>query len=451
MDDAPLMVTISGLRGIAGQSLTESVAARYALAFGRHLQAARGPDPLVVIGRDGRPSGAGFQDVAAAALQQIGCRVLCLGVATTPGVAIMVEARQADGGIVITASHNPLPWNGMKLLRHDGIAPSPDEARAIIGRFESEPDPALKTIESPPEDHAIIALHTERILQQIDVDAIRSRRPKVVLDSVNGAGGPETARLFEALGVDLVHLYGEPTGAFAHTPEPTEQNLQGLCGAVTEHAADLGMAQDPDADRLALVDGQGRYIGEEYTLALCAKRMFQRQPGDAVANLSTSRMIDDVAAETGGTVHRTPVGEANVAQRMKQVHAVIGGEGNGGVIWPVISHIRDSLCGAALVLELLAVSGRSLAEWVQSIRPYVICKEKVPMHPGLAEKAFERVAAAWPEGRADRQDGLRIDLDDGWIHVRPSNTEPIFRIIVEAPTDQAAEALMAMGRQAVGG
>ena len=445
------MVTLSGLRGIAGSSLTPPVAARYALAFGRHLIQTRGPGPTVVIGRDGRPSGEVFQNSAAAALRQIGCRVHCLGVATTPGVAIMVDELGADGGIVITASHNPGQWNGMKLLGHDAVAPSAEQARSIIERFEAEPEPPAVSAEPESEDHAILDLHTERIIRHIDVAAIAGAQLKVVVDSVCGAGGPETARLLETLGLEPVHLHSEPTGIFPHTPEPTEQNLGGLCEAVRRHGADLGLAQDPDADRLALVDGGGRYIGEEYTLVLCSMRIFQRQSGSAVANLSTSRMIDDVAAAAGATVHRTPVGEAHVAARMKKLGAVIGGEGNGGVIWPAVGWVRDSLCGAALVLELLAVSGRSLADWVGQIKPYVILKDKVPIEPGLAERAFERLQARWPGAKVDRQDGLRLDLAEGWIHARASNTEPIFRLIVEADGQTTARSMMAAAREAVCG
>jgi phosphomannomutase len=444
-----LMVSISGLRGIVGRTFTPAVVARYAGAFAEHLIATRTDKPSVVIGCDGRPSGSQMQAAAAAALERAGCTVHCLGVATTPGVAIMVQHFQADGGIVITASHNPQQWNGLKLLRHDSIAPPPDEARAIIERFESAADPPAGPVPHVDEDHSIIERHTDLIVAHIDVEAIRARRPKVVLDSVCGAGGPETAQLLNHLGVELIHLHGEPTGQFPHTPEPTEQNLVSLCEAVREHGADLGLAQDPDADRLALVDELGRYIGEEYTLVLCARRLLARTPGPVATNLSTSRMIDDVAAEFGCTVYRTPVGEANVAGRMKDVGAVIGGEGNGGIIWPVISYIRDSLCGAALVLEALSLDGRSLSEQVGQIRPYVILKQKMPIAEGLAEKAFDRIAELWPDGKADRQDGLRIDLPDGWVHVRPSNTEPILRIIVEAQGAVRAQALMTEAEAAV--
>jgi phosphomannomutase len=255
--------------------------------------------------------------------------------------------------------------------------------------------------------------------------------------------------LLETLGVELVHLYAEPTGQFPHTPEPTRENLTGLCEAVREHGADIGFAQDPDADRLAVVDEAGRYIGEEYTLALAALHVLSRTPGPAVANLSTSRMLDDLAERYGGHVIRTPVGEANVAAAMREHQAVIGGEGNGGVIWPPIACVRDSLGGMALLLELLAGRDQPLSRIVADIPAYAIVKTKQPIAPGGAEGILQRLADRYADEKLDTQDGVRIDRDRGWVHVRPSNTEPILRVIAEAPDQSAAEALIDEMRQQI--
>ncbi|MBI1373899.1 MAG: phosphoglucosamine mutase [Phycisphaera sp.] len=444
-DTPNLMLSISGLRGLIGDSLTPDVAARYAGAFGSWLkETTRDPHPRVVVGRDSRPSGEMIERAAVAGLIGVGCRVVTLGIVTTPGVAIMAEHRDAHGGMVLTASHNPIIWNGIKLLRHDGVAPPPDQAEQIIERFRLDRIDHVEVGDLQPVTHDDSShdVHLGRILPHIDVEAIRAAKPRVVLDSVHGAGGPATARLMRQLGVDLVHLYGEPTGQFPHTPEPTAENLTGLCDAVREHGAAVGMAQDPDADRLALVDEHGRYIGEEYTLALCTMHVLSRTPGPVVANLSTSRMVDDIAARFGVAVHRTAVGEANVASKMRDISAAVGGEGNGGIIWPKVIHVRDSLAGAALVLEMLATTGRSLSELVAEIPAYVIRKEKLPIRAGMADAAAAKVREAFVGERIDTQDGTRVDLTDAWVHVRPSNTEPILRIIAEAPSGDVADALI---------
>ena len=442
------MVSVSGLRGIVGRSLTPPLAARYGAAFGSWLRETTGEEsPLVVVGRDSRPSGPMVEHAAVAGLIATGCRVVTIGVAATPTTAVMVEHLHAHGGMVITASHNPIEWNGIKTLRHDGIAPPlappPEQAEKIIARFRDDriDYAAVEQLRPTAHDDSANAVHIARILARIDAEAIRRRRPKVVLDSVCGAGGPATAALLHELGVELVHLHGEPTGRFPHIPEPTAENLTGLCDAVREHGADLGFAQDPDADRLAIVDETGRYIGEEYTLALCAMRVLERcEPSNraVAANLSTSRMIDDVAARFGAAVHRTPVGEANVADAMRRTGAIAGGEGNGGIIWPEVVMVRDSLAGIALVLELLATSNQHLSELVRDIPAYAIVKRKLPIREGLAERAIERLAERFTGEKIDRQDGIRIDLAAGWIHVRPSNTEPILRIIAEAADEPAA-------------
>lgn len=459
---APLMLSVSGVRGLVGRSLTPDVVAKYAAAFGQWVvdgQAGSGAGsaPVVVLGRDSRPSGEMFEMAAASGLASAGCTVVRLGVATTPGVAIMVEHLRAAGGMVVTASHNPIIWNGLKPLRHDGVAPPPEQATAIIDRFKrgdityAEVD----ALQPTREDRSAARVHVEAILPHIDVDAIRAAKLKVVVDSVHGAGGEETRELLHALGFDdsrIVHLYAEPTGLFPHTPEPLRENLTELAAAVKRHGADIGFAQDPDADRLALVDDRGEYMGEEYTLALCGLHVLRK--GDvAAANLSTSRMLDDIAAKAGATVVRSPVGEANVAKAMRGAGAVLGGEGNGGIIWSKVIHVRDSLVGIALLLEMLAKRKRRLSEIAREIPAYAIVKDKVPFDAALAASLVDRLRARFPKQRIDLQDGVRIDWDppeSKWVHVRPSNTEPIVRLIAEAGDEAVAKALLREVRDALG-
>ena len=452
MPDSPLMLSISGMRGFVGASLTPTVVTRYAAAFGSWLKASRGTaNPRVAVGRDSRPSGAMVESAAVAGLLSVGCRVTRLGIVSTPGVAVMLDELSADGGMVLTASHNPIVWNGVKPLRHDGVAPPPDDVRDIIGRFErDELDYAdVHGLSTVDDDDTTVAVHVARVLKHVDVELIRGAKLKAVVDSVHGAGGPEAAALLDALGVELVHEYAEPTGLFPHIPEPTRDNLVGLCDSVQEHAADIGFAQDPDADRLAVVDERGIYIGEEYTLALCVLHGL-KQGGHVAANLSTSRMIDDIAASVGGTIHRTPVGEANVAKAMRDHGATLGGEGNGGIILAPVSQVRDSLVGMALLLEMLAQRKQPLSAIVASIPAYAIVKDKAPIDSELVARIGPALSVAFASQQMDTQDGVRVDWPDRWVHVRPSNTEPIVRLIAEAATAEEANALIAETKAALG-
>lgn len=444
-NEAPLMLGISGMRGLVDRSLTPSIVARYAMAFGRWLQdrCPGQPAPQVLLGRDSRPSGQRFEAAAVTGLMAAGCFVRRLGVVSTPGVAAMIRQRGADGGLVITASHNPSSWNGVKLMLRDGVAPSPALAAEVIDCFGagSEIDFNEAAPVSVDNDNETVAVHCDAVRTCVDVESIRRARLTVVVDSVHGAGGPETQTLLKDLGVFAVHLYPEPSGQFPHTPEPTKENLTGLCDAVRQHEADLGFAQDPDADRLAIVDGQGRYIGEEYTLALCALHRLQR--GEVtVANLSTSRMIDDIAAMVGATVHRTPVGEAHVAAEMARCGATIGGEGNGGVILSSISYVRDSLVGISLMLEMLAQRRVCLDQIVGTLPCYAMVKDKMPFKSHMVDGMAQSMRRQFPGEPFDEQDGVRVDLADRWVHVRASNTEPIVRLIGEAPDLAQAAALI---------
>lgn len=447
---APLMLSVSGARGIVGRSMTPTVVTELATAFGatvRHGTQADGP--LVVLGRDSRPSGPALGAAATAGLLAAGCRVVDLGVVPTPTVGLMVSRLDAGGGLVITASHNPIEWNGVKLLNGEGVAPPAAEATAILDVFR---DRALEyvgatEIHGASIDDSAVERHVESVLRAVDGAAVKTRQPRVVLDSVNGAGGAAARCLLDALGCEVVHLNAEPTGYFAHSPEPLRENLTDLARETAAHEGVAGFAQDPDADRLAIVDERGTYIGEEMTLAIAAQRWLQvGGHGPIVANLSTSRMVDDIAAAHGTTVIRTPVGEAHVVAAMKAHGATLGGEGNGGVVLGPVVHVRDSLGAMALVLSAIAADG-PLSSIVAGIPGYDMIKRKFDIAPLGGAPAvppmIERLAERYADRSPNRSDGIRIDFDDSWVHFRASNTEPIVRLIAEAPTAARAEALVA--------
>ena len=454
MSDAPLMLSISGLRGLIGKSLTPLVAAQYGTAVGMWFKT-QVKTPKIVVGRDSRPSGEMIQNAFVSGMSSVGCKVVTLDIATTPGVALMIGRLHADGGIVITASHNPIQWNGIKVLRQDGVAPAPEQAQQIIDLFKNFNPKYVEPAQIPETtfNDTLPLVHMQVIEQNINTDLIRRRRIKVVLDSVHGAGAPETVELLDHLGVELIHLYAEPTGLFPHTPEPTKENLTEPAAAVKEHGAAIGFAQDPDADRLAIVDENGTYIGEEYTLALCVLHLFMQddcRPKVTVANLSTSRMIDDIAAKFEGQIHRSAVGEANVAKLMQEKKAVVGGEGNGGIIWPKIGYVRNSLVGIGLMLEMLAMQDKPLSEIVATIPSYAIVKDKVDIKPGMSDTIEPSLRSAFGDAAFDTQDGVRVDWEDRWVHVRPSNTEPILRLIAEAPDEAACRELIDKCAKAMG-
>jgi phosphomannomutase len=441
------MIGISGMRGTIGGSLTPIVVSRMAAAFAAFLKARQphdAPRVKVVFGRDSRPSGTWVRDAAVSALLASGLEVIDLDIVSTPGVAMMVRHLGADAGVIATASHNPIEWNGLKFLNRDAVAPPPADAKAIEDLYHgNHADYALVDDLLPPRrDSQTHALHVKRVLDHVDVLGISSRRYKVVLDSVNGAGCVSAATLLGKLGCQLVHLNSTPDGRFPHDPEPTEKNLISLSDEVRRHHAAVGFAQDPDADRLAVVDESGAYIGEEYSLALCAKWILSRRPGLAVTNLSSSRMLDDVAAALNSRVLRTPVGETNVVQAMLANGAAIGGEGNGGVIDPRIVPGRDSLVAIAYVLQLMAASNLSISQLVAQIPRYQIVKTKFPCRREDAQRAVNALKSHFASEKIDTQDGIRVDFPLAWLHARPSNTEPIMRIIAEAPDRLKAEKLI---------
>ncbi len=439
---AELIITISGLRGIVGENLTAAVATEYGCAFGTFLKSNyKGSDQKlrVCIGRDSRPSGQMLTSAVADGLCSVGIDVVDLGIVTTPGVGIMTRHLGCIGGLVITASHNPGEYNGIKLLLDNGVAPPGPLARQIKKIFLEKDFETVGSVErgQTSQNSDTDSVHIEKVLAIIDKDSIAEAKFKVVLDSVNGAGGRAGIKLLEELGCDVVGINIEATGEFAHAPEPTRENLTGLCEEVARADAAIGFAQDPDADRLAIVDEAGRYIGEEYTLALAAKYVFARCKGPAAANLSTSRMIDDIAGEMDCEVIRTAVGEANVAEAMIKNNCVIGGEGNGGVIDLRVGPVRDSLVAMALVLGLMAEAGKSVGAIADQIGGYYMDKVKLKADSEQTKLVIDRSKEAFAGAGVDLTDGARFDFADGWVHVRPSNTEPVMRVIAETKTAEA--------------
>jgi phosphomannomutase len=441
-----LMVGVSGIRGIIGETLTPQVVAEFAQAYGTYLHKGR-----VVLGRDPRPSGEMFALAAAAGLISSGCEVTQLGVVMTPTIGRAITDGGYHGGVMITASHNPSQWNGLKFLSDRGLAPSPQRAREIAairerGRCVLEHDSFPRMV----RDDEAGERHVEAVLRAVEVPVDLLAGLRVVLDSVNGAGCVDSPALLTGLGCEVIHLNGEPTGRFAHAPEPIAENLADLCEAVRETGSGIGFAQDPDADRLVIVDEHGHCIGEEYTLALAVRSVLLRRPGPVVTNLSTSRLVDAVAAEHGVEVFRTPVGEANVAEGMLDHGCVIGGEGNGGVIDPRITLVRDSLSAMSLVLQLLAATGKRISELVEELPSYVMIKQKMACPRERVDAATAAVARSFSSEPLNQADGVRVDFEQGWVHLRASNTEPIVRIIAEADDESTAERLVARVRAAAG-
>jgi phosphomannomutase len=447
-----LMISVSGMRGLVGTDLTPELVSRHAAALGAWVRG--NGATCVVLGRDARTSGEMFARAATAGFQSVGVDVIDVGVAPTPTVQMAVEHHHAGAGLILTASHNPIEWNALKFVGPDGIFLNA-EAGAAVRRF-ADAGPARadwSTIGSCSEDHGAIARHLDAILALpiVDVAAIRNRGFHVALDCVRGAGGPTMLALFDRLGVRVSGINLEADGRFPREPEPIPENLGGLAELVQQSGADIGMAVDPDVDRLALVDEAGRPIGEDYTLAVAARAVLAaagRGAGAApvvVANLSTSLVVADAVAAGGGRFVRAPVGEANVARVIVEERALLGGEGNGGVILPALHVGRDAPLGAALILQHLALTGQRLSAVVAGAPRYVIVKAKAG-RGGDLEALYRRLEAAFPEAECDRRDGLRLGWPDRWLHVRPSGTEPIVRLIAEAPTREEAEALVRTAR-----
>jgi len=439
-----LIIGISGMRGIVGENLNPSIAAEYGCAFGtflRNRHAGKEEKLSVCIGADSRPSGPMLKSAVAAGLCDVGIDVIDLGVVTTPGVGVMVRHLGCAGGTVITASHNPAEYNGIKLLLAGGIAPPHDAAEQIRQYFF---DKHFALVDSSGRGKAASneetdSIHIAKVLAIVDKKAIAAKKLRVVLDSVNGAGGRVAKKMLAELGCEVVAINDEATGLFAHGPEPIAENLTGLCEAVKSKQAEVGFAEDPDADRLAIVDENGTYIGEEYSLALAARHIFSKKTGKAATNLSTSRMLDDIAEKSGGQVIRSAVGEANVAAAMVEHNCIIGGEGNGGVIDLRVGPVRDSLVGIALVLQLMAETGETISQLVRQIGGYYMSKDKFAADKLQTRQILNSAKTRFADAKLDTTDGCRFDFNDGWLHLRASNTEPVMRVIVEAKEQGIAQ------------
>jgi phosphomannomutase len=445
-----LMRSISGLRGIVGQELTDDVVRRYAGAFGAFLRSRGGT--VVALGRDSRQSGPAFAAIAAEALALAGVDVVDLGMVPTPTAQMAVETNGLAGGIIVTASHNPVEWNALKFMGPGGRFLARDEANAFYAIVDGgAPIPAAPMKGRITPDAGAVDRHLERLfaLPWLDLSAVKARKFTVALDCVRGAGATVMPKLFAALGCTVHAINMEPDGRFPREPEPTPEHLEEFGAFVKRSKADIGVAVDPDVDRCALVDETGRPIGEDYTLAFGVRAVLARKPGAVVTNLSTSLVVDDAAQAFGQTVERAPVGEANVVERMVQRGAVIGGEGNGGVILPAVHMGRDAPVAATLALLLLADSDVPVSGIVTSAPRYAIVKAKVARPAGSLEPWYEALGRQLPGALADRQDGLRLALADRWVHVRPSGTEPVVRIIAEAPDAAAAQDLIRRGEAAL--
>jgi phosphomannomutase len=430
-----LLFSVAGARGIVGKTIDADVVNRLTLAFCSIL-----PEGPIVVGRDTRPSGESIRHSVIGAVTATGRDCIDLGVATTPTVEMVTEQTAAVAGIIVTASHNPVQWNALKFLDHRGIFITSDVSRELYGayenaRFRFADGRSCGRVERY-EDSA--GEHIRAILDLAAVDAatIRKRGFRVVLDCINGAGSVIAPRLLDELGVDVVAVNCETSGDFYRDPEPRPENLADLAGAVVREGADLGLAVDPDADRLALVDETGAAVSEEYTLALAVDHILSSTPGPVVVNMSTSAVVGQIAQNYAVDVFRTPVGEAHVVDKMLREGAVIGGEGNGGVIYPALHPGRDAQLGMALILQLLAERGVSLKQQLEQYPPFVIIKKKLELG---GEFHVDRIASqikSLEPVEIDTQDGVKAYFGGGWFHVRVSNTEGVVRVISEAGTEQ---------------
>ena len=446
-----LIKSISGIRGTiggnVGDNLTPIDAVKFASAYGTWLKTERVKENYrVVVGRDARISGEMIQNLVMNTLVGLGIDVIDLGLSTTPTVEIAVPMEHADGGIILTASHNPKQWNALKLLNAKGEFLDAAEGAKILEIAESD-TMHFADVDSLGEiiiNDAYIDIHIDEVseLEFVDKKAIESANFKVVVDGVNSTGGIAIPLLLERLGVEAVKLYCEPNGHFPHNPEPLKEHLTDLSAEVKKHHADFGIVVDPDVDRLAFMDENGDMFGEEYTLVACADHVLSRNPGNTVSNISSTRALRDVTEKHGGTYEASAVGEVNVVALMKKNNAVIGGEGNGGIIYPASHYGRDALVGVALFLTLLAEKKMSVSQLRKTYTSYFMSKKKIALTPQIdVDAILMQMAAKYKDENLNTVDGVKIDFAENWVHLRKSNTEPIIRIYTEAKSQQIADEL----------
>lgn len=448
-----LITSISGIRGtlggLPGTGLTPPDMVRFVTAYAGMLKERFEDSPIkVVVGRDGRASGFALSQVVCGTLQFCGVDVIDLRLSTTPTVELAVPWHNAHGGIILTASHNPAEWNALKLLNESGEFITETEGNVLLQsaqKLDQVQYPDSRFLGSYTEDTSAIARHIEAVtaLPMVNREAIRRRNFTIAFDAVNSTGGMALTPLLKALGVQrIIALNDTPDGLFSHNPEPLPEHLTELAGAIVRERADLGFAVDPDVDRLAIISEDGSPFGEEYTLVAVADYLLRSAPGTTVSNLSSSRALRDVTLKHGGQYHAAAVGEVNVVAAMKEHNAVIGGEGNGGVILPALHYGRDALAGIALFLSHLAASNLTCSALRKSYPNYYIRKNKVVLDAQTrVEEMFDRLEEAFPDAEVNRIDGLKLDFEKGWIHLRKSNTEPIIRIYSEATSEDEAELL----------
>ncbi|GAB4509038.1 MAG: phosphoglucosamine mutase [Allomuricauda sp.] len=446
-----LIKSISGIRGTIGgrtnDNLTPVDAVKFAAAYGTWLQSYAAKDKLkVVIGRDARLSGEMIQNLAVSTLVGLGIDVIDLGLSTTPTVEIAVPLEKADGGIILTASHNPKQWNALKLLNEKGEFLDAEQGAKILALAEKE-DFEFAEVDDLGEiikNDSYIDIHIDEVLELplVDAETIKKANFKVVVDGVNSTGGIAIPKLLEELGVEVVKLYCDPTGHFPHNPEPLKEHLGDICKKVVEEKADFGIVVDPDVDRLAFISNDGEMFGEEYTLVACADYVLSKTKGNTVSNLSSSRALRDITEKHGSTYEAAAVGEVNVVTKMKANNAIIGGEGNGGIIYPESHYGRDALVGTALFLMLMAERGGTVAELRASYPSYFMSKKKIALTPDLdVDALLEAMHRKYKDEEVSTIDGVKIDFPENWVHLRKSNTEPIIRIYTEAKSQAEADGL----------
>lgn len=446
-----LIKSISGIRGtiggLQGDNLTPIDVVKYAAAYGKWIKEQRNKkDYRVVVGRDARISGEMVQELVMQTLVGMGIHVINLGLSTTPTVEMAVTMEHADGGIILTASHNPKQWNALKLLNKDGEFLDAAAGQVILDFADSE-SVSFAEVDDLGEisiNDAYIDLHIDEILDLplVNADAIKHAKFRVVVDGVNSTGGIAIPLLLDRLGVETIKLYCEPNGHFPHNPEPLKEHLGDLMKEVTSNKADLGIVVDPDVDRLAFVDENGDMFGEEYTLVAVADYVLTHTPGNTVSNMSSTRALADITEKHGQSYTASAVGEVNVVSEMKKTKAIIGGEGNGGIIYPELHYGRDALVGVALFLSYLAEKKMSVSELRASYPSYFMSKKKIDLQPGLdVDGILKQLEANYANEKHTTIDGLKIDFPENWVHLRKSNTEPIIRIYTEAATQEAADAL----------